>query len=107
MPRMLGADVPTCGPGSGMRGAVWGMGWRAIGPGRRGAPPGMAGWRAMRGAAAVGIFGTPRALTGRASGADRGTLADAVVRLGTAGVRAAGVFGAAREGEAFARAVVD
>ncbi len=67
---MLGAVVPTGGPGSGMRGARCGMGVRATGPGRRGAPPGMEAARAPAGRA--GSLGMARAVTGRCSGAALG-----------------------------------
>ena len=109
---MLGADVPTCGPGRFMRGAPCGIGARAAGPGMRGAPPGIGAARGTAGVAradgslgaagaragVAGIFGTPRAATGRASGAAFGT-----VTRGTEGVRTAGVRTAA--GGRAARAV--
>src|SRR5215469_6426382 len=114
---MLGAEVPTCGPGSAILGAVWRIGARATGPGSRGAPPGIAAGRGMAGprgtegvARADGVLAVvargmagARGMTGRASGAARGTRtldARAAGARGTAGVRTVGARAGLREGVA-------
>jgi hypothetical protein len=71
-PRMLGAEVPTCGPGSGILGAACASGVRAGGPGMRGAPPGM-GMPPGMVIARAGALGMACLCSGCRLGADAGT----------------------------------